>query len=1155
MQTAHGAPNPVASVIGRTHNSKQTSDFSQCKALHNSGIGLRTACAHNCSTVWLHPRVIIMLVVGRVSVPLASVVVVLVVLAGITFNLQPVSAGPWRRNGNALPRRVAESDEYLEFGRKLKQSCGYESCPKPKKNMLNVHLVPHTHDDVGWLKTVDQYYYGSKTTIQKAGVQYILDSVIQSLLSDPERKFIYVESAFFFKWYDEQTAELQQQVRMLVNEGRLEFIGGAWSMNDEAAAHYHSIVDQFTWGLAKLNDTFGECGRPRIGWQIDPFGHSREQASLFAQMGYDGLFFGRLDYQDKRERMTHKRAEMIWKTSDNLADGDLFTGVLYNLYQAPPGFCFDILCSDEPFMDSPYSAENNVKAKVEKFLYYVNLQAESYRTNNILLTMGGDFTYMDANVYFKNMDKLIKYTNALQSNGSNVNVFYSTPSCYLKALHDVGITWPTKSDDFFPYASDPHSFWTGYYTSRPTSKRFERVGNHFLQVCKQLTALAPSRQTHMEPHLNMLREAMGVMQHHDAITGTEKQHVANDYARMLNRAVRACGANTKAALNQIVDPKYKRSVRSGGLPFEHPTTDYPQYTFAFESCHLLNVSKCELTETKDSFTVTLYNPLAHAGHEYVRLPVTGGRYIVRDYRNVEVSSQIVPIPQSVLNLSYRFSNATSELVFLANELPPLGFKSYFVTRAIDSLDDFLHEAPAPASPPSADQTLAKQQETAQWHSQEVTIGNKYLNVSFDSNGFLSTITIDGVTNRLRQTFIYYEGALGNNEEFRNRSSGAYIFRPNGTEKTVTENVQLKVVKGGTVQEVHQVFSEWISQVVRVYADESHVEFEWMVGPIPVEDGVGKEIVSRFYTAAQSSGVFWTDANGREMMRRVRNHRDTWNVDLEEKISGNYYPVTAKIALEDENLRLAVLNDRAQGGSSLEDGSLELMVHRRLLHDDAFGVEEALNEKAFGQGLVARGKHWVVFGAKKPTSPTPEARERFLQNRVLLPNWLFFSDVGEVKYEDWQKQYTNIYSALSLSLPLNVHLLTFEPWKENSILVRFEHLLEKGEDPMYSKPVRFNIQDVFRQFSIEEVREMTLAANQLREDSTRLKFKPDPSYIMYSSIKRDVSTPLPSPSPPNVVAGRSPLMDELSRNVADDGFEIMLKPMEIRTFVFQLEYKP
>ena len=67
--------------------------------------------------------------------------------------------------------------------------------------------------------------------------------------------------------------------------GRLEFISGGWSVNDEAATHYSAIIDQHTLGFDFLSENFGECGIPKIGWQVDTFGHSREQASIFAQVG------------------------------------------------------------------------------------------------------------------------------------------------------------------------------------------------------------------------------------------------------------------------------------------------------------------------------------------------------------------------------------------------------------------------------------------------------------------------------------------------------------------------------------------------------------------------------------------------------------------------------------------------------------------------------------------------------------------------------------------------------------------------------------------------------------------------------------------------------------------------------------------------------
>ena len=41
---------------------------------------------------------------------------------------------------------------------------------------INVHLVPHSHDDVGWLKTVDQYYFGGNNSIRVFFLSYLFFS-------------------------------------------------------------------------------------------------------------------------------------------------------------------------------------------------------------------------------------------------------------------------------------------------------------------------------------------------------------------------------------------------------------------------------------------------------------------------------------------------------------------------------------------------------------------------------------------------------------------------------------------------------------------------------------------------------------------------------------------------------------------------------------------------------------------------------------------------------------------------------------------------------------------------------------------------------------------------------------------------------------------
>jgi hypothetical protein len=63
--------------------------------------------------------------------------------------------------------------------------------------------------------------------------------------------------------------------------------------------------------------------------------------------------------------------EMIWRPKSAMGkEYDLFTHVNYFHYEAPPGYCFDINCHDDPIMDDPDLENYNLDAKADAFVDY-----------------------------------------------------------------------------------------------------------------------------------------------------------------------------------------------------------------------------------------------------------------------------------------------------------------------------------------------------------------------------------------------------------------------------------------------------------------------------------------------------------------------------------------------------------------------------------------------------------------------------------------------------------------------------------------------------------------------------------------------------------------------------------------------------------------
>jgi len=588
-------------------------------------------------------------------------------------------------------------------------------------------------------------------------------------------------------------------------------------------------------------------------------------------------------------------------------------------------------------------------------------------------------------------------------------------------------------------------------------------------------------------------------------------------------------------------------------------------------CNLLNNETiCTVSQeasregSKEEIYAIVYNALAKERDEVVSLPIdiSSKNYVVEKLGDGQ--SDWVPVKSSVLpNANYaQIVGAASDIMYFeARDIPPLGASVFRVKRLED---ERLSSASAPAVPRNLRRSIQNDSDY------EIVIKNDILSVTFDqSTGVITSIQNlrDGVMMNVRQQYGFYKSAFKDRtfvEDFDNfkgdgkclpgytdaegneypwllgtaenwQNSGAYIFRPTFDQKLHAippkRTKSVVVYNSELVKEVHSVFGEggWIKQIARLLPGKDFVEIEYVVGPVPIDDG-GKEVVSKWTTSIASDGHFFTDSNGREFQDRKRGDHIIFGPDhpnTDEPVSGNYYPVNAAIFIEDSVHSFGCVVDRSQGGSSLTDGSLELMIQRRTLYDDARGVGEPLNETdigitpnppygnavRLGDGVIVKGHHRFIVGA----GGSGASKMRGMMDNIFSQPHVFVASAPSGATVPFRQAKL---SMLHSSLPDNIMVVSFIALdEEDTFLIRIGHQYGPNEDTTLSRPVEIDLHYLFPNKKVVSVREKTLSANQIRThwEARRLQW--------------DCASNGGESLPP----------DELH-----DG-RVVLKPLEIRTF--------
>ena len=787
---------------------------------------------------------------------------------------------------------------------------------------LIIHVVCHTHDDPGWLWTLDDYFMG--TDHCHVSVKRILDNMVVSLSNKEDRKFSYVEMSFFKLWYDKQTDQIKRKVKNFIKEGRLEIINGGWVMHDEAGSYYKHSIDNMRIGLKFLKKEFNVI--PKIGWFIDPFGHSSATAHILKQMNFDKIVLTRIDYLEKKDRINNQNLEFIY---DPFGLGqEIFTHISYHHYN--PREVLRHYPGDKKIILS----EEELKNVCEKFYEEMKEERVGYRTNNLLLYYGEDFAFNEADINYENIEMIMDYVN--NNMKGKMKMIYSTPSQYFDSVLRSGVKFDKHSNyDFFPYADNAHCYWTGYFTSRANLKGLIKQLGLYINIINKLLFQIFMDKEIMNKNKKMIekaidcvylaRENLGVLQHHDAVTGTSKEKTSKDYENMAIIGVE----KIKKYIHMLIN------VLGGAYTYDS--------SIGYEEEILI-----EKKNIRNNFMI--FNP--GLNEEYVF-----------NYRlNYKENSD--------LNESYEYELKSGDKTIFGNNISFYDVDIGIIYSSLQFSLPLIKEQLITSLSISKSNKIIKKIYFSELKEEKISINKNTLIFEPKTLKFIKD------KNEFCLSHCYYTSYDGTNSKVRPDKSnpdGAYIFAPCEDELQRFESIN----KDKSFLQQNEHYTSIVLRypnsylIIIIKNDNLKIYTESIFGPLPrktekafnyllvLDSNINN--INKEYAQPE----LFTDSQGLNMIRRIKDIRPNYKYQLTEKITSNFYPITSVASLhetENENNMISIYCDRAQSVGVVEKGQIQIICQRFSTVDDWKGVGEPLYENSSSNRFFPV-KHFISFDNK------------------------------------------------------------------------------------------------------------------------------------------------------------------------------------------------